>query len=280
MQVIERKNDMYQWSLAKRADGRSIGLVPTMGALHEGHLSLIREARSQCDAVVVSVFVNPTQFGPQEDLGTYPRTPEADCSACADLGVDAVFIPSAEEMYAASMETFVGQETLPSGLCGRSRPGHFRGVLTVVLKLLHITAPHQAYFGQKDYQQSVVIRRMVADLDVPVEVVVLPTVREADGLALSSRNRRLTADERRQAVCLFDALTLARKRFESGESSAAALQQVMRERIQREPSARIDYLEIVKPESLQPCETVQFGDVAALAVFIGNVRLIDNMIIA
>ena len=279
MDVIERKHEMRQWSTARRIDGLRIGLVPTMGALHDGHLALLHAARGECDFVVVSIFVNPTQFGADEDLDTYPQTLDADRVACAELGVDAIFLPSADEMYGAGTETFVGQETLTRGLCGASRPEHFRGVLTVVLKLLNIVAPDVAYFGQKDYQQSVVIRRMAADLDLAAEIKVLPTVREADGLAMSSRNRHFTPEQRGQAACLYEALTLCRERFGAGESDAGALTEVMRERIGREPDARIDYVEIVKPESLQPCDTAQFGDVAALAVFIGDTRLIDNMII-
>jgi pantoate--beta-alanine ligase len=280
MDVIERKREMRDWSLAKRIDGLRVGLVPTMGALHEGHLELIRTARAECDVAVVSIFVNPTQFGADDDLDSYPRTLDADRAACEELGVDAIFVPGAEEMYGAGTETFVGQETLTQGLCGAARPGHFRGVLTVVLKLLNIAAPDVAYFGQKDYQQSVVIRRMAGDLDVPTEIKVLPTVRGTDGLAMSSRNRHLGPEQRKQAVCLYEALMLCREQFGAGQSSADALKQAMRDRIGREPDARIDYVEIVKPESLQPCDTAQYGDVAALAVTIGNTRLIDNMIIA
>ena len=279
MEVLESKAEMHEFSLRQRGEGKSVGLVPTMGALHEGHLSLVRAARQECDTVIVSVFVNPTQFGPNEDLDEYPRPFQADCDACAALGVDAIFAPADGEMYPADAETFVIQERLPAVLEGASRPIHFRGVLTVVLKLFNVAAPHVAYFGRKDYQQSVVVRKMAADLDVPVRIAVLPTVREDDGLAMSSRNKYLDPDERRQAVCLFEALELCRKRFADGERSAAALKAAMRERIDREPSARIDYVEIAGPDTLDPADPPGPGDVVLLAVAIGRTRLIDNAIL-
>jgi len=280
MEIFETKAELHEFSLRERGEGKSVGLVPTMGALHEGHLSLIRAARSGCDTVIVSIFVNPTQFGANEDLGKYPRAFKADCDACEELGVDAIFAPADGEMYLPDAETYVIEERLPAMFEGATRPTHFRGVLTVVLKLFNVAAPHAAYFGQKDYQQGVVVRKMVADLDVPVRIVVLPTVREQDGLAMSSRNKYLDPDERRQAVCLPDALTLCRERFGAGERSAEALKAAMRERIDKEPSARIDYVEIARPDTLERAGTVQAGDVALVAAYVGRTRLIDNAILA
>ena len=279
MEIFETKAEVHEYSLRQRGEGKSVGLVPTMGALHEGHLSLVRAAREQCDTVIVSIFVNPTQFGPDEDLGKYPRTFKADCDACEALGVDAIFAPAGGEMYLPDAETYVIQERLPAMLEGASRPIHFRGVLTVVLKLFNVAAPHVAYFGRKDYQQSVVVRKMAADLDVPVRIAVLPTVREADGLAMSSRNKYLDAGERRQAVCLHEALELCRTRFAEGERSAEKLKAEMRERIDREPSARIDYVEIVKHDTLEPADSPEPGDVVLIAVHVGRTRLIDNAIL-
>ena len=280
MQVFGTKAELHEFSLRERGAGKCVGLVPTMGAVHEGHLSLIRAACAECDTVIVSIFVNPTQFAANEDLGTYPRTFQADCDACEELGVAAIFAPADGEMYLPDAETYVIEERLPVMLEGATRPTHFRGVLTVVLKLFNIAAPDAAYFGQKDYQQSVVIRKMVADLDVPVRVVVLPTVREDDGLAMSSRNKYLDPGERRQAVCLSEALALCRERLAAGERSAAALKAAMRERIDKEPSARIDYVEIAGPDTLVPAEMVQVGDVVLVAVYVGQTRLIDNAILA
>jgi len=279
MEIFETKAEVHEYSLGQRGEGKSVGLVPTMGALHEGHLSLVRAAREECDTVIVSIFVNPTQFGPDEDLGKYPRAFEADRAACEELGVDAIFAPAGGEMYLPDAETYVIQERLPAVLEGASRPIHFRGVLTVVLKLFNAAAPHVAYFGRKDYQQSVIVRKMAADLDVPVRIAVLPTVREADGLAMSSRNKYLDAGERRQAVCLHEALELCRTRFAEGERSAEKLEAEMRERIDREPSARIDYVEIADPDTLEPADSAEPGDVVLLAVHVGRTRLIDNAIL-
>jgi pantoate--beta-alanine ligase len=238
--VIRAKPSMRDWSRAQRAAYRRIGFIPTMGALHEGHRSLIRAARSECDAVAVSIFVNPTQFAPGEDLDRYPRPFEADCNACRAERVDAVFAPPSDEMYPLGSETFVVQERLTGVLCGASRPTHFRGVLTVVLKLLNICEPDVIYLGRKDFQQSVVLRRMIADLDVPVEVRVCPTVREPDGVARSSRNRHLNDEERRQARCLIEALTACRDRFRAGETDPVVLTEVMSKRSGREPAAPLD----------------------------------------
>lgn len=278
MDVVKTRLEMREYSSRRRAEGKTIGLVPTMGALHEGHLGLIRAARKECGVVVVSLFVNPTQFGPAEDFDKYPRAFEADCAACERLGVDVLFAPAPEEMYRPGAETYVVQERLAKTLEGAARPTHFRGVMTVVLKLFNTVAPHVAYFGQKDYQQTVVLRRMAADLDIPVDVSVLPTVRESDGLAMSSRNRYLAPDERKQAVCLCEALKLCLKLFAAGERSAEKLKAMMRRRIDKEPSVRLDYLEIVKPETLERVGTVEPGDVALVAAFVGETRLIDNAI--
>ncbi len=279
MEIIRTKSEMCECSRAWRAGGKTVGFVPTMGALHEGHLSLVRKAREECEATVVSLFVNPTQFGPAEDLAKYPRTFDADREACEALGVDVLFAPTEAEMYQpGSHFTYVINERLASVLEGKTRPTHFRGVLTVVLKLFNVVAPHVAYFGQKDCQQTVVIRRMVADLDVPVKVCVLPTVREPDGLAMSSRNRYLNPVERKQAACIHEALELCHTQFAAGESSAEKLEAAMRERIDREPLARIDYIQIVKPDTLEPSGPfLEPGDVALAAVFFGSTRLIDNV---
>ena len=279
MEIFETKAALHEFSLRERGGGKSVGLVPTMGALHEGHLSLIRAARSECDTVIVSIFVNPTQFGANEDLGKYPRAFKADCDACEELGVDAIFAPADGEMYLPDAETYVIEERLPAMIEGATRPTHFRGVLTVVLKLFNVAAPHAAYFGQKDYQQGVVVRKMATDLDVPVRIVVLPTVREEDGLAMSSRNKYLDPDERRQAVCLSDALALCREQFGAGERSGEVLKAAMRERIDREPSAQIDYVEIASPDTLESVDSPEPGDVVLVAVYVGRTRLIDNAIL-
>jgi len=279
MEIFRSKAEMRRHSLEQRATGRTVGLVPTLGALHDGHLRLIRGAREACDVTVVSVFVNPTQFGPGEDLATYPRPFDADREACEALGVDALFAPAEDEMYPPGAETFVVQDRLMTALEGASRPTHFRGVLTVVLKLFHVVAPRVTFLGQKDYQQNVVLRRMVADLDVPVEIRVLPTVREEDGLAMSSRNRYLAPEERRQATCLVDALRGCREAFQGGERDAAELKDAMRRRIDKESSARVDYVEIATPDALEPVERASPGDVALVAAFVGSTRLIDNVVL-
>jgi pantoate--beta-alanine ligase len=249
-----------------------------MGALHAGHAALIQRARRLAGArgiVVVSVFVNPTQFGPKEDLSRYPRPFSADKRVCESLGADAIFHPDADEMYPAGFSTMVDESTVSAGLCGASRPGHFRGVCTVVLKLFHIVQPDTAVFGLKDYQQGRVIARMVRDLNVPVRLVFVPTVRESDGLALSSRNIFLTASERVEAATLRRALVAARDGFRAGERSAARLRRVVKQTISR--MARVDYIEVVDGASLQPVRAVESGDTIALAAFFGRTRLIDNI---
>jgi pantoate--beta-alanine ligase len=265
-------------ALARR-EGRSIGLVPTMGALHAGHLRLVEEARAASGMVVVSIFVNPTQFGPNEDFRRYPRTFEADLELCARGGAEVIFAPTVEEMYPGGpSSTFVEVPTLSDRLEGASRPGHFRGVATVVLKLLNCVGPDLAFFGTKDYQQLQVIRRMVADLDVPVEVRAVETVREVDGLAMSSRNRYLDAHQRRAAVVLSRALEAARSAVLAGERNADRVRQILRSTIESEALAALDYAEVVDALTLEPTRVVGPGcrAVALIAARVGPARLIDN----
>jgi len=269
---------MTRWSKSCRAEGKTLGFVPTMGFLHEGHLSLMRRGRLEKDRLVASIFVNPTQFGPNEDLSSYPRDPQADAAKCADAGVDALFSPGAADMYKAGAQTHVEVERMSGPLCGQSRPGHFRGVATVVLKLINVVAPHAIYFGQKDYQQLQVIQAMVRDLNVDVQVVACPTVREPDGLAMSSRNSYLSTAQRRQAVCLHQALQAAHELFQAGERTPTRFIEIMTDRIIREPDAVPDYISLVDPDSLEPLQEVNDRALAALAVRIGKTRLIDNML--
>ncbi len=273
-------NAMQSWSLARRREGRRIGFVPTMGALHTGHRALMEIARREGDLVVVSIFVNPTQFGPTEDLQKYPRTFAADETLCREAGVDAIFYPTPGVMYAPDPSCTVVDETLTRGLCGPFRPGHFTGVLTVVAKLFNIVLPDFAVFGQKDYQQARLIERMVRDLNFPLRIIIAPTVRESDGLALSSRNRYLSAEERQLARCVPETLGVGRRLYEAGIRSAAELQAGMRQRLSQNPQARIEYLEIVDGHTLQPVDSADAATVAALALRIGNTRLIDNQILS
>jgi pantoate--beta-alanine ligase len=266
-------------SRAARRAGQSVGLVPTMGALHEGHLSLVRAARESSDIVAVSIFVNPTQFGPNEDFGKYPRSFERDCEMLVREGVDFVFAPSVEEMYPRGAETWVTVEGLSEKLDGKSRPGHFRGVTTVVSKLFHIVEPDRAFFGQKDAAQVAVIRRMVRDLNFAVEIVVCPIVREPDGLAMSSRNAYLNPEERKTALALHRSLQRVRKLVESGQRDAATLASAGREELSRESGVRLDYFEIVDPETLEPVPNTSQGSLVAVAAYVGATRLIDNMIV-
>jgi len=263
----------------RRALPGTWGFVPTMGYLHEGHLSLVRRARAENDHVAVSIFVNPTQFGPHEDYSRYPRDLERDLRLLEPLGVDLVFAPSVEEMYPPGFQTWVIVEEVSRPLEGAARPGHFRGVATVVTKLFNIVQPDRAYFGQKDAQQAVVIRRMVQDLNIPVEIVVCPTVREPDGLAMSSRNTYLNPEERRAATVLFRALQAAKARYEQGERDAERLREAMREVIQAEPLARLDYVSVADPETLQELDRVEDRALLSLAVYIGKTRLIDNILL-
>ncbi len=263
-----------------RSEGKSIGFFPTMGALHEGHLSFMRAARKETDFLVISIFVNPSQFGPSEDFAEYPRDLEGDLAKVEEVGVDLVFAPSTDEMYPEGFATFVVQERLTDRMCGLSRPGFFRGVTTVVAKLFNLVGPCVAYFGQKDYQQSVVVRQMVRDLNMEVEIRVLPTVREADGLAMSSRNKYLKPTERQEALCLYKALNEAKALVAAGESKSEKIIEKMKEIVARAPSAKIDYIVVADPENLEDIETFKGRALVALAVWIGKTRLIDNMLIS
>ena len=259
--------------------GGRVGLVPTMGALHEGHLSLVRAAKAQCNTVVVSLFVNPTQFGPSEDLARYPRPFERDRDLLEKEGVAILFAPSVEEMYPPGEVTRVDVEGLSEKLDGRSRPGHFRGVTTIVSKLFHIIEPDVAFFGQKDAAQSAVIRRMVRDLNFPVEIVICPIVREPDGLAMSSRNVYLSPDQRRRALALHRSLTRVEAAFRAGGITSAALTAYAIEVFAKEPQIRLDYFEIVDPDTLDPIEQIEQPALAAVAAYVGPTRLIDNLIL-
>jgi pantoate--beta-alanine ligase len=279
MEIISDPQDMRARSLAWRQAGQEIALVPTMGYFHEGHLSLMRYGRDRGGRVVVSLFVNPTQFGPNEDLARYPRNLEGDAALAGEVGVDALYTPGAAAMYPEGYQTYVTVENLAKPLCGASRPGHFRGVATVVLKLFNQVQPHLAIFGEKDYQQLAVINRMVADLNVPVEIVGRPIVREADGLALSSRNTYLSPEERRSALCLSRALTAARRLVSARKNHREEILAVVRQLISQEPHTRIDYLALVNPDTLEDVETVSGSARLALAVWVGNTRLIDNALL-
>jgi pantoate--beta-alanine ligase len=279
MKICKTIEDMRGACRVLRGGGKRLGFVPTMGALHEGHLSLVRVARVSCDAVAASIFVNPLQFGPQEDLAKYPRSFERDCEKFADEGVELLFAPPVEEMYPARAVTWVVVEGLSDKLDGRSRPGHFRGVTTAVAKLLHVVEPDAAFFGQKDAAQVAIIRRMVRDLNVPVEIVACPIVREADGLAMSSRNGYLSSQERRQALVLHGALEWVKKLWECGERSAVKLVAEGREEIGKEKSVRLDYFEIVDAASLEAVGDVSSGALVAVAAFVGDTRLIDNVVL-
>ncbi|NLX13924.1 MAG: pantoate--beta-alanine ligase [Phycisphaerales bacterium] len=279
MRKIESIKSIREYlSVARKADSL-IGFVPTMGAIHAGHRSLMRAARADCAEVVVSIFVNPTQFGPSEDFAQYPRPIKADLAACAEEKVDAVFCPSVEEMYACGSATTVQVSGLTEGLCGGHRPGHFDGVTTVVAKLFNIVQPDIAYFGQKDAQQATVIRRMVHDLLWPLKIVVCPTVREPDGLAMSSRNAYLTPHERRQALCLHQSLSEAQAAIEAGHRDTGKLIEHMRERIVSAGPCAIDYIAIVDPDDLTDLRMVEKRCLIALAVRIGSTRLIDNILV-
>jgi pantoate--beta-alanine ligase len=263
-----------------RAKGQRIGLVPTMGALHEGHASLLARGRNETGFLVVSIFVNPTQFGPREDLSRYPRTPEKDWELCTSQGVDLVFAPEPETIYPYGYRTYVEVHALQDVWEGASRPGHFRGVATVVAKLLNIVQPDVAYFGQKDAQQAVVIRAMVRDLNMPVDVRVCPTVREPDGLAISSRNRYLSSDQRPQAAVLFKALEAGRGLIEEGETDPATIERTIVKLIAGCPAGKLDYVAIVNADSLAPLSRIEGTVLIALAARFGNARLIDNVIVS
>jgi pantoate--beta-alanine ligase len=259
--------------------GKTLGFVPTMGALHEGHLSLVRASKARCNATAVSIFVNPLQFGPAEDLDKYPRTLERDAAMLEALGVDLLFTPSAEEMYPPGAKTYVQVEDLVDKLDGASRPGHFRGVATVVAKLFEIVRPRCAFFGQKDAAQIAVLRKMVRDLDMDVELVVCPIVREPDGLAMSSRNVYLTPEQRQQALVLHRALLRVQLAVDHGERDASKLRAIGLQILEEEPVARLDYFAIVDPETLDPVTNVAHGALVAAAAYFGATRLIDNILL-
>lgn len=281
MQVVHTINEVRDAVRGWRAEGLTVGLVPTMGFLHEGHKSLIDRAVAENDRVVVSDFVNPTQFGPNEDFESYPRDLDLDAALCEAAGADLVFNPEPSEMYASDACTFVDMDALTDELCGRTRPTHFRGVCTVVSKLFNIVCPDTAYFGQKDAQQLAVIRRMVRDLNFPLRVVGCPIIREEDGLAKSSRNTYLSAEERQAALCLSRAIFVGQKLVEEGERDADAITGAMRRIIEAEPLARIDYVKLVDFNSIELIDRIADGQPAlcAIAVYIGKTRLIDNFIV-
>jgi len=279
MKICYTAEDMREACRGARSGGKRLGFVPTMGALHEGHLSLVRAARAGCDVVAASIFINPTQFGLNEDLAKYPRAFERDRELLEKEGAQLLFAPSVEEMYPASAVTWVTVEGLSDRLDGRSRPGHFRGVTTVVSKLLHVVEPDAAFFGEKDAAQVAIIRRMVCDLKFPVEIVACPIVREADGLAMSSRNAYLDPLQRKQALVLHRALMRVKECWKRGERDAARLATTGREEIARERSVRLDYLEIVDPDGLGAVEDVTGGALVAVAAFVGTTRLIDNILL-
>jgi len=279
MRICNTVEDMRAACRAARRGGKRLGFVPTMGALHEGHLSLVQAARASCDAVAASIFVNPAQFGPNEDLEQYPRSFDGDRELLESGGVALLFAPSVEAMYPAGAASWVTVEGLSRKLDGRSRPGHFRGVTTVVAKLFHIVEPDVAFFGQKDAAQVAIVRRMVHDLNFPVKIVACPIVREADGLAMSSRNAYLDSQQRRRALLLYCSLMRVKKSWEGGERDAARLLATGREEFAGKKSVRLDYLEIVDPDSLDPVEGVGGGALVAVAAFVGSTRLIDNILL-
>ena len=279
MKAFTTIDEMRSACREARRSGERLGLVPTMGALHEGHLSLVRAARASCDVVAVSIFVNPTQFGPNEDLAKYPRSFERDRELLEREGVEFLFAPTPEEMYPHGTVTWVTVEEMSGKLDGRSRPTHFRGVTTVVAKLFHIVEPDAAFFGQKDAAQVAIIRRMVRDLNLPVEIAVCPIVREPDGLAMSSRNAYLDAAQRRQALVLHRSLLRVQQLAAAGERSAAKLAAAGREEFADEDRIRLDYFEIVDPETLDPVADVTQSALVAVAAFVGTTRLIDNVLL-
>jgi pantoate--beta-alanine ligase len=279
MEIIKTVEGLRQAVRAEKKRGRTIGLVPTMGFLHEGHLSLVRRARSEADVTVVSLFVNPIQFGPKEDLKSYPRDFDRDADLLRAEHVDYLFAPTDEEMYPPEFRTFVEVRDLQDRLCGRTRPDHFRGVCTVVLKFFNLVEPDCAVFGRKDAQQALILKRMAADLNVPVRIIVAPIVREPDGLAMSSRNTYLNPEERRAALVLSRSLAEAQSLIAGGERNADAILSRIKSLIEAEPLARIDYIEAVDPDDLMPATVLRDGTLIALAVYISRTRLIDNLIV-
>jgi len=276
MRIVRTIPEMRALTMPWRREEQSLGLVPTMGALHAGHLSLVRAAKASCDRVAASIFVNPTQFGPKEDFSQYPRSFESDCELLEQEGVDVLFAPSPDEMYPTASNTWVDVPEIGARLDGASRPGHFRGVATVVTKLFHIVAPDRAFFGQKDAAQVAVLQAMVRDLNFDVELIVCPTMRDADGLALSSRNRYLSEEERKQAVALSHALRTAAQAIGHGATKSEDLRQALHSKLH---GLRVDYAEVVSPQTLEPVEDVSQGALLAVAAWIGKTRLIDNVLL-
>lgn len=276
MRVLERINDVRSIVKEWKAQGLKVGFVPTMGYLHEGHESLIKKATDENDKVVVSIFVNPIQFGPKEDLSTYPRDLEQDSKICERAGVSIIFQPKNEEIYFEDFSTYVDMKEVTSGLCGKSRPTHFRGVCTIVTKLFNIVSPHRAYFGEKDAQQLAVIKRMVRDLNIDIEIIGYPIVREEDGLAKSSRNIYLSKAEREAAIILNKSLKVAKEKIEQGERSSEKIIKIVKDIIESEKLAKIDYIEVVDSFSMESVDKIENSILVAIAVFIGKTRLIDN----
>jgi pantoate--beta-alanine ligase len=279
MKIIQTIGEMRNASRNLKQAGKRVGFVPTMGALHEGHLSLVRAAKAQSNVVAASIFVNPTQFGPTEDYSKYPRTFERDCELFTKEGVELLFAPTVEEMYPAGAVTYVTVEDMSERLCGKSRPGHFRGVTTVVSKLFNIVEPDVAFFGQKDAAQVAIIRRMVKDLNIPVEITTCPIVREADGLAMSSRNTYLDPQQRKAALVLYRSLQEVKRIFESGQSNTGKLVERGQKVFAQEPSVHLDYLQIVDPDTLETLDQINNSALVAAAAFLGATRLIDNFVI-
>lgn len=279
MQITGKISDVRSQVKEWKKQDLTVGFVPTMGYLHEGHASLMKRARAECDKVVVSIFVNPMQFGANEDLDSYPRDLEADSKLCESIGVDLIFHPEVEEMYAEGFCSFVDMNGLTKELCGKSRPIHFRGVCTVVSKLFNIVTPDKAFFGQKDAQQLAVIRRMVRDLNMDIEIVGCPIIREEDGLAKSSRNTYLNDEERKAALILSQTIRLGEKLVEEGEKDAGKLVAAMKENIEKEPLAKIDYVEAVNMDTIEKVDVIAPNTLVAMAVYIGKTRLIDNFIV-
>ena len=279
MKLIEKISEMRRYAESARSADKKISLVPTMGFFHEGHLSLMRAARKENDVVIASVFVNPAQFSPSEDFDSYPRDMERDKKLAEEIPVDVMFMPAQDEIYPENYSTYINVENLTKNLCGRTRPLHLRGVATIVEKLFNITRPHTAYFGQKDAQQAVVIKKIARDLDSGVQVKILSTVREKDMVAMSSRNAYLSADERKQAACLYSSLMHAEKLIAEGGKNTEKIISEMKSIIQKNPAAKIDYVEIVRLPDLAPAAEIKGAVLVAVAVFIGKARLIDNVVI-
>jgi len=279
MKIITTVREMQTEAKKLRQAGKIIGFVPTMGYLHEGHLSLIRIARKRADVVVISIFVNPTQFGPNEDLDKYPRDIKRDEKLASETGVDIIFYPSNEEMYPERYLTYVTVEKITETLCGASRPGHFRGVTTICTKLFNIVKPHFAVFGEKDYQQAVVIKQMVRDLNLDMEIITGPIIRESDGLAMSSRNAYLSPEERQDALILNRSLKFAEEMVLKGEKRAEVIGKTVREMIEEKKSTGVDYVSVVDPDTLAPLKKIENRALIAVAVFVGDTRLIDNRIV-